>query len=623
MIHVNESKCIGCNACIRACPVPFANKYDGKVVRVNNDQCIQCGECIKNCQHGARYYDDPLEEMLRLAKSKKVSLVVAPAIKTAMDGRWRHVLQWLKNQGIHEIYDASFGADICTYLHIEYVKKNPGAKIVSQPCAAIVNYAEKHKPELLSRFSPIQSPLMCTAIYVKNYLGNNDIIYGLTPCLAKTDEFRNAGFVSGNVTFKYLDEYLKKNNITLPTGYSEFEFSAMRGFDGGFYPIPGGLKECLSVYCPDLAVATSEGVQKVYADLDEYLKTDKSKLPAVYDVLSCEFGCNSGAGATGEFDMFNSYNIMVKVKDWSKKRKSTERFHKKAFKSLDLNDFIRKYKNRMSYTLPTESELDAVFASMGKYTDEEKHIDCHACGYKTCYDMATTIHIGLNLPENCVACEKKRIAKLAEDIQSQHNELQSAVISINESLEVLASKVQPIAQHTVENASMNESIKNDMDVLSSDIDTVINGTNGIAEHVEKIGDDIDAYNRILRRIADISEQTNILAINASIEAARAGESGKGFAVVADEVRNLAVKSADTLSEAKIHTDSMLSTIEKIKGDSDVIVAQVSNTKANVANTNKAVDELNNSSSLINSSTEEIRNVIDQLNTLVAQLVANN
>ncbi|MBP3922793.1 MAG: 4Fe-4S binding protein [Ruminiclostridium sp.] len=620
MIHVNESKCIGCNACIRACPIPFANKYDGKIVVVNNDQCIQCGECIKNCQHGARYYDDPLEEMLRLAKSKKVSLVVAPAIKTAMDGRWRHVLQWLKNQGINEIYDASFGADICTYLHIEYVKKNPGAKIISQPCAAIVNYAEKHKPELLSRFSPVQSPLMCTAIYARNYLENNDIIYGLTPCLAKADEFKNTGIVKGNITFKYLDEYLQKNNITLPTGYSEFEFSAMRGFDGGFYPIPGGLKECLSVYCPELAVATSEGVHKVYGDLDEYLKTDKSKLPAVYDVLSCEFGCNSGAGATGNFDMFNSYNIMVNVKDWSKKRKSAERFHKKAFKSLVLDDFIRKYKNRMNYTLPTENELDAIFASMGKYTDQDKHIDCHACGYKSCYDMATTIHAGLNVPENCVACEKKKIAELADSIKAQHGELQSSIMSINTALETLASKVHPIAQHTVENASMNESIKNDMDMLTGDIDNVIKGTNDISDYVDTIGEGIDAYNKILRRIADISEQTNILAINASIEAARAGEAGKGFAVVADEVRNLAVKSADTLNEAKKHTDTMLISIEKIKSDSDAIVGQVSNTKANVANTNKAVEELNQSSALINESTEEIKTVIDQLNTLVEQLV---
>lgn len=43
MVHVNEDKCIGCNACIRVCPIPNANKTDGKTVTVNNSECIQCG----------------------------------------------------------------------------------------------------------------------------------------------------------------------------------------------------------------------------------------------------------------------------------------------------------------------------------------------------------------------------------------------------------------------------------------------------------------------------------------------------------------------------------------------------------------------------------------------------
>ena len=86
MVHVIEDKCIGCNACIRVCPVPNANRYDGSVVHINPDECIQCGECVKNCQHGARYYDDDLETVMELMKTQKVSFIVAPAIKTAMDG---------------------------------------------------------------------------------------------------------------------------------------------------------------------------------------------------------------------------------------------------------------------------------------------------------------------------------------------------------------------------------------------------------------------------------------------------------------------------------------------------------------------------------------------------------
>ena len=84
-------------------------------------------------------------------------------------------------------------------MHIRYLECNPGKKIVSQPCAAIINYVEKHRPEMIPHMSPVHSPLMCSAVYIRKYLKNDDILVGLTPCLAKGDEFRNTGIVGYNV----------------------------------------------------------------------------------------------------------------------------------------------------------------------------------------------------------------------------------------------------------------------------------------------------------------------------------------------------------------------------------------------------------------------------------------
>ena len=623
MILVDANKCTGCNACIRTCPVTNANRYDGNVVHVNLDACIQCGECVKHCDHGARSYADDLsiDVFLKEVKSHRVSLIVAPAIKTALDGRWRHILQYLRESGAENIYDVSFGADICTYLHVEYMKKHHDAKIISQPCAAIVNYIEKHKPELIDSLSPVQSPMLCTAIYAKKYLNDQNIMIGVSPCAAKSDEFKNTNVIAYNITFKKLDEYFRTHNIKLPTGYSEFEFTKIRGYDGAFYPIPGGLKDCLHELAPDLDVATSEGVQKIYHDLDDYINTRASDRPSVYDVLSCEYGCNSGVGSKSDFNAFQSRSIMRNVRSYALKQNNSKRFPRKIFKDLRLEDFIRTYKDRSLHKSIKQHDLDYIFNSMGKTDEASRHFDCHACGYRTCRDMAIAIYNNNNKLLNCIQYEKQHLSNMQSDIKREHEVLSEAVYQIKTALQSLQERVMPIAEATHDHMQKNNDMLQSIQILNSGITDVLDGMDIINTAIDDISKNINVYNQILTSIKDIAEQTHILAINASIEAARAGEAGKGFAVVASEVRDLAEKSNITVSSAEENTDNIFKSIAAINKTVQSVLADIEEAKSGTDDISEAVDIIKTGSEDISNNVQEVTAIVEELNSTAESIIA--
>ena len=238
------------------------------------------------------------------------------------------------------------------------------------------------------------------------------------------------------------------------------------------------------------------------------------------------------------------------------------------FRALKLDDFIRNYtdqskESRIQY--PSESELNRIFLSMDKKTQEERSINCGACGYGSCKSMAVAIYNGCNSENSCIHYEKKKI-------QEESNEILELTRRMQE-----------------KNEDLSDFVSEDFKALEQSITDMMEGNRKTAEEIgivyeavkqlEKFRDGVDvSFQEILKLLKDLEEnsnhismiarETNLLSLNASIEASRAGESGRGFAVVATEVKTLSESSEnaakDSIQNQKEITEAIIDLNEKAK-----------------------------------------------------------
>jgi len=458
IIQLNKSKCKACYSCVRACPVKAIHVNENSVFPyIEENKCILCGTCIGTCAYNGITYFDSKKDIKRLLNAKeKVVAICAPSIAGEFDDitDYRKFVKMIRLLGFTYVTEMAFGVDVIAELFRKLTHDDFNGKYyITSCCPSIVALIEKQYPELIGNLLPFVSPIAACAIVARKLYGNDLKVVQITPCVAaKKDVSKYTGLtkIDGVLTFRELRELFDEFKIS--ETFSEYsDFDEPLGYKGGMYPISQGFLEATSLDISLLKenTITVEGKTSVQAvkQFSEHYNIIKHN----FNIFFCE-GCLMGPGTSKNGEKYKRYAL---VKEYINRRLANFDMEKwqnsmnvhSAYKELNATFTNKKHE------LPPPEEFEVKIA-LNRITkrNNNKEMNCNACGFDTCQGMARAIAQQIAIPEMCVTNAQitnqetsHSSKKIIEEFEMVKNELKVTKSALDETRELLYSKNEALS----------------------------------------------------------------------------------------------------------------------------------------------------------------------------------
>jgi signal transduction histidine kinase/iron only hydrogenase large subunit-like protein len=451
LVSTIGERCRVCYQCVRECPAKAIRIADHQA-QVLPERCIGCGVCFKVCTQSAKRVVSAVEDVQALLDGPdRVAAIVAPSFPAEfIDLDYPAVVGTLRALGFASVHEVAFGAELVALEYRRLVSRDTARLYIATTCPSVVGYVERYYPDLAPALAPIVSPMVATARLLRQMHGAQLRIVFVGPCIAKKRESAELNReVDEVLTFAELRQLVATRGVD-PASVQGYEFDPPHSRGGGLFPISGGMLQVAGIQ-EDLVtghVMVAEGP----AEFAQAIKEAESGLldTRLLEVLFCK-GCTMGPGMSTDLPHFGR---RARVSQYVRNRIATSDLlawesRIAAFSSVDLSRDYRVQDMRLP--VPSPEELQRLLSELGK-PDPTQELNCGACGYSSCRELASAIYRNLAEPEMCLPHSIEHLRDTVRELGRSNEELANAQVALVRS-EKLASMGQLAAgiAHEVNN----------------------------------------------------------------------------------------------------------------------------------------------------------------------------
>lgn len=440
IFRLNERNCRDCYKCIRNCQVKAIRYSDGHA-QIIPQECIQCGECVIICPRHGHFVQSSLDEVRRhIRQGEKVVASVDSSFISDLDvSSIEDMRLALLQMGFYDAQESAIGAEVVSREYEKIMMNEEVNVLISSACPSVNMLVCKHYPDLVKYLAQVESPMEVHCKRLRREYPDAFIVY-IGPCYARKTEAAQSDCCDAVIMFSDLKDWMHEVGVNVVNTGKRTD----RGIRARRYPRQDGIVKSMT-RIPGWNRVSVDGIADCMAALDELHRGNIDKV--FVEMTACEGSCVNGPAIRS-----NRYENRVRGTVQVNRYAGDYDFGIRETRS------VRKQFNPdpVCLEVPSEAQIERILTKMDK-NSAETALNCGACGYPTCREMAAALCQGKAEMDMCLPYMHEKAERHSRDVVN--NTLEAADRLIDKQMRVVQNVASLLGETTAETKVMLVKLK--------------------------------------------------------------------------------------------------------------------------------------------------------------------